>query len=60
MTKNIVIEIEDGIVRSVYCPDEGYDVHILDWNIRNEDDSQSVVEYFEDVEKEKKNLKDCY
>jgi hypothetical protein len=60
MAKNIVIEIEDGIIHSVYCPDGKYNVHILDWNLRSEDDSQSVVEYFEDVEKEKKNLKDCY
>jgi|TARA_R110000765_G_scaffold273574_1_gene372307 hypothetical protein len=59
MSKNIVIEIDDGIVRSVYCPDEGYDIHILDRST-NWADSQTVVEYFEDIEKEKKNLTDCY
>jgi|TARA_R110000744_G_scaffold248035_1_gene364471 hypothetical protein len=57
--KNIVIDIEDGIVQSVFCPDGEYNVHVLDKNIMDEDD-ESVIEYFKDVEKEKKNLKDCY
>tara|TARA_R100000008_G_C3539567_1_gene144001 strand:+ start:139 stop:327 length:189 start_codon:yes stop_codon:yes gene_type:complete len=62
MTKNIIIELNDGIIQSVYCPDEEYNVHILDWDSYGQDDcnSQSVVEYFNDVEEEKKNLKDCY
>ena len=63
MTKNIVIEIEDGIIQSVYCPDEEHSVHVLDLGcaamyLRATD--QSVAEYFADVEKEIKNLKDCY
>lgn len=60
MSKNIVIEMNDGIIQSVYCPNGEYDVHILDWNIYAEENSQSIIEYFEDVEKEKKNLVDCY
>ena len=60
MTKNIVIEIEDGMVQSVFCPDEEYNVHVLDWDVTKIEDDQSVADYFADVEKEKKNLKDCY
>ena len=60
MSKNIIVEMSDGIINAVYCPDSEYDVHILDWSVYNEDHSQSVVEYFNDVEKEKKNLVDCY
>ena len=60
MAKNIVIEIEDGMVQSVFCPDEEYNVHVLDWDVTKIEDDQSVADYFADVEKEKKNLKDCY
>ncbi len=58
--KNIVVEVEDGIVQAVYCPDESYQVHVLDWDVTKTEDDQSVADYFADVEKEKKNLKDCY
>lgn len=60
MNKNIVVEVTDGIIQAVYCPDGEYNIHILDWNAYREDDSESVLEYFEDIEKEKKNLIDCY
>tara|TARA_R110000851_G_scaffold96075_3_gene208475 strand:+ start:106 stop:288 length:183 start_codon:yes stop_codon:yes gene_type:complete len=59
MSKNIVIEMEDGIIQSVFCPDEEYNVHVVDGD-KNENHSPSIAEYFKDVEKEKKNLKDCY
>ena len=52
--------MSDGIIQAVYCPDGEYNVHILDWDTYREGDSESVLEYFEDTEKEKKNLVDCY
>ena len=51
MNKNIVVEVTDGIIQAVYCPDGEYNIHILDWNAYREDDSESVLEYFEDIEK---------
>lgn len=59
MEKNIVIEIVNGIIQCVYCPDETYIVHVLDHSDRNIPD-KSLQAYYDDVEEEIKNLKNCY
>jgi capsule polysaccharide export protein KpsC/LpsZ len=56
--KNIVVVVEDGVIQSVYCPNEGYQVHILDYDdigIAGEDVSQ----YYKDVESICDKLVDC-
>ena len=55
--KNIVVEVEDGIVQAVYCPDETYNVHILDMD--NTEGSQVVSQYYKDVEEICNELVDC-
>ena len=55
--KNVVVEIEDGIVQAVYCPDETYDVHVLDHD--NTEESPEVVQYYQDVEEICNQLVDC-
>lgn len=59
MEKNIIIEISDGIIQAVYCPDETYVVHVLDHNDKTVPD-KSLQAYYQDVEKEIKNLVNCY
>jgi len=59
MEKNIIIKISDGIIQAVYCPDETYIVDILDSDDKNIPD-KSLQAYYEDLEKETKNLKNCY
>lgn len=59
MEKNIIIEIVDGIIQCVYCPDEHYNVHVLDHNDKNIPD-KSLHAYYNDLEEEIKNLKNCY
>ncbi len=63
--KHIVVEIEDGIIQAVYCPNETYVVDILDhtdWNreagVGHVD--QSMDNYYRDVQDSTRNLKDCY
>jgi hypothetical protein len=55
--KNIVVEVEDGIVQAVHCPDRTYSVHILDND--NTEESQEVVQYYKDVEEICNELVDC-
>ena len=60
--KNVVVEVEDGIIQAVYCPDGTYNVHILD-----RDDTEaagvehdpSVLQYYQDVEEICNELVDC-
>lgn len=59
MKKNIIIEICDGVIQSVYCPDSTYIVDVLDQNDRDIPD-KSLQAYYDDLEKEIKNLKNCY
>jgi len=59
MEKNIIIEISDGIIQAVYCPDETYIVNVLDHDDRNIPD-KSLQAYYDDLKKEIKNLKNCY
>jgi CRISPR/Cas system-associated protein Csx1 len=59
MEKNIIIEIRDGIIQGVFCPDETYIVNVLDHNDRKIPD-KSLQAYYDDLEKEIKNLKNCY
>jgi len=63
--KHIVIEIEDGIIQAVYCPNETYVVDILDYTDWNREAGvghvdQSMDNYYRDVQDSTKNLKDCY
>tara|TARA_R100001244_G_scaffold82958_1_gene64192 strand:- start:207 stop:410 length:204 start_codon:yes stop_codon:yes gene_type:complete len=59
--KNVVVEVQDGIVQAVYCPDETYNVHILD---RDDTEvvgfhSREVAKYYKDVEEICNELVDC-
>ena len=55
--KNIVVEVEGGLVSAVYCPDKTYNVHILDND--NQDESPEVEQYFKDVEEICNELVEC-
>lgn len=55
---NIIVEIEDGIIQGVYCPDETYVVNVLDHS--DTDESAIMEEYYKDLEKTKENLKNMY
>ena len=59
MEKNIIVEIHHGIIQAVYCPDETYIVNILDHDDKNTI-HKSVQEYYNDLQEEIKNLKNCY
>lgn len=59
MEKNIVIEIRDGMIQSVYCPDDTYVIHILDHDDLDIQDA-SLQAYYNDLQEEVKNLKNCY
>jgi len=59
MNKNVIIELDDdGFVAGVYCPDATYTVDILDKSDRNP--SPEVERYYDALEKETENLKNCY
>lgn len=58
MDKNIIVEIEDGIIQGVYCPDETYVVNVLDHS--DTEESAIMEEYYKDLEKTKENLKNMY
>jgi uncharacterized protein YuzE len=63
MDKNIIVELdESGLVIAVYCPDETYTVDVLDHSdwVRLDAEEGDMAEYYEDLEKERKNLKNCY
>ena len=55
--KNIVVVVKDGIVQSVYCPNEGYRVHILDYDDNNS--GEDVSQYYKDVQSICNKLVDC-
>jgi len=57
MNKKIIVEVRDGIVQSVYCPNESYEVHILDYDDNNSGDE--VNQYYKDVESYRVKLVDC-
>lgn len=59
MMRNIIVEIEDGIIQAVYCPDETYVVNILDHSDRENCDIL-MKDYYDDLEEEIKHLKNCY
>ena len=57
--KEIIVEVdEDGLITGIYCPDETYNVNVLDHGDTN--DSPVMQAYYEDLEKEKENLKNMY
>ena len=58
--KHIIVEVHDGIIQSVYCPDETYVVDILDHDAWDTGVDESLDNYYKDVEKSTENLKDCY
>ena len=57
LNKKIVVEVQNGIVQAVYCPNESYEVHILDYDDINSGDE--VSQYYKDVESICENLVDC-
>lgn len=57
INKKIVVEVEDGIVQAVYCPNESYEVHILDHDDANS--GEEVSQYYKDVESYTVKLVDC-
>ena len=65
MSKNIVVEVDQGFVVAVYCPDETYVVDILDHADWNRDEGMSELDpvmdkYYRDVQNSTKDLKNCY
>lgn len=68
MDKNIIVELdESGLVVAVYCPDETYTVDVLDYRDWDNGvdhyhslDVDSMNKYYQDLEKETENLKNCY
>jgi hypothetical protein len=58
--KNIIVEVSDGVIVGVYCPDDTYNVNILDHDDREAEVNQEVLNYYNDLEKEKKNLVNLY
>ena len=61
MDKNIIVELdESGLVVGVHCPDETYIVNVLDYRDWDNGVDDSMSQYYEDLEKETKNLKNCY
>ena len=58
--KHIVVEVRDGIIQAVYCPDETYVVDVLDHDAWDVGVDESLDNYYKDVEKSTENLKDCY
>ncbi len=66
MEKRVVVELdEDGVVVSVYCPDETYIVDLLDHADWNRDAGyghvdQSMDNYYRDVQESTRDLKNCF
>jgi len=59
MNKRIVVELDEfGLIAGVWCPDEDYEVHILDRSDNN-CGHPDVDEYYRDVENLVKELKNC-
>ena len=59
--KNIIVEVdEDGIIQGVWCPDETYVVNVLDYGDWDRNVDESMDNYYNDLEKEIENLKNCY
>ena len=57
--KNVVVEVQDGIVTAVYCPDESYNVHVLDLDDMEAEHDLNVQQYYQDVEQITNELVDC-
>jgi len=61
MNKNIIVELdESGLVVGVHCPDETYVVNVLDYRDWDNGVDDSMNQYYEDLELEVENLKNCY
>lgn len=61
MEKNIIVELdESGLVVGVHCPDETYIVNVLDYRDWENGVDNSMNQYYQDLEKETENLKNCY
>lgn len=59
MDKQIIVEVdEDGFVVGVYCPDDTYQVDILDRCYTGQLDDV-MKRYYKALEDEKENLKNC-
>jgi len=61
MNKNIIVELdESGLVVGVHCPDETYVVNVLDYRDWDNGVDDSMNQYYEDLELEVENLKNCF
>jgi len=61
MSKNIIVELDEaGLIAAVHCPDETYVVNVLDYQDWDNGVDDSMNQYYEDLEKETENLKNCY
>lgn len=58
--KNIIVEIEYGMVKAVYCPDKTYVVNVLDRDDQNSEISNEMHKYYSDLEEEIEHLKNCF
>tara|TARA_Y100001937_G_C6899144_1_gene232492 strand:+ start:317 stop:508 length:192 start_codon:yes stop_codon:yes gene_type:complete len=58
--KRIVVTVHDGVIQSVFCPDETYVVDILDYDNWDKGVDESLDNYYRDVENLTDNLKDMY
>lgn len=58
--KNIIVEIEHGMVKAVYCPDETYVVNLLDRDDQKSKISSEISKYYRDLEDEIEHLKNCF
>lgn len=59
--KNVVVEMSDGVVVGVYCPDQEYDVHVIDYDTAPSlvDQDDILREYYYDVENLTESLTQC-
>lgn len=58
--KNVIVEIEYGMVKAVYCPDETYVVNVLDRDDQDGEINHVMREYYRDLEDEIEHLKNCF
>jgi len=58
--KNVIVEIEHGMVKAVYCPDETYVVNVLDRDDQDGEINGVMREYYRDLEDEIGHLTNCF
>ena len=61
----IIVEVADGVVQAVYCPDLTYNVDLLDHDDWNRDEGVAELDpamdsYYRELQEISKDLKNCY